>query len=160
MKPIAAAGFALLVVLAGAGCPQKPAAPPVAPALDVVDGVKAAVEQWRQAYEVRSMDALARLYVHEPGLILVQDSARLIGWDAIEPVLRATLDRSTAIHVRIAELHVAALGSDAAVASARMTREATEGATTVTENGIVTLALRRDGAGWVIAGEHYSYKRP
>lgn len=169
MKPIAVAGFALLVVLAGlagAGCPPKPAAPAVAQAPDLVGEVERAVEQWRQAYEARSIDVLARLYfhgahgAHEPGLILVEDSTRLVGWAAIEPVLRARLASATAVHVRLADLHVVALGADAAVASAKMTREATEGATTVTEQGLLTLALRRNGETWVIAGEHYSYRRP
>jgi ketosteroid isomerase-like protein len=163
MKPIAVAGFALLVVLAGAGCPPKPAAPAVAQAPDLVAQVQGAVEQWRQAYEARSIDALARLYsrgAHEPGLILVEDSTRLVGWAAIEPVLRARLANATAVHVRLADLQVIALGADAAVASAKMTREATQGATTVTEQGLLTLALRRNDETWVIASEHYSYKRP
>jgi uncharacterized protein (TIGR02246 family) len=157
MKPF---GLALVAALAVAGCLPKPAAPAVAPPVGLVDGVKGTIEQWRQAYEVRSMDALAKLYSHDPGLAIVQDGARQLGWAAIEPALRGQLARTTAIHVRIAELQVAALGSDAAVASATMTRESTDGMTTVTENGVVTLALRKDDTGWVIASEHYSYKRP
>jgi ketosteroid isomerase-like protein len=160
MRPIAVAGFALLVALAGGGCPPKPATPAVAPAHDLVGAVQGTIEQWRQAHEVRSLDALARLYAQEPGLVLVQDSTRLVGWAAIEPVLSARLARATAMHVRLADLQIAALGADAAVVSARMTRESTDGATTVTENGVITLALRRAGESWVIASEHYSYKRP
>lgn len=157
MKPI---GLALAAALAAAGCTPKPAAQAAAPPLGLVDGVTGAIEQWRQAYEIRSMDALARLYSHGPGLTIVQDGALQLGWAAIEPALRGRLARATAIHVRIAELQVVPLGGDAALASAAMTRESTDGMTTVTENGIVTLALRKDDTGWVIAGEHYSYKRP
>jgi ketosteroid isomerase-like protein len=161
MKSIAVAGFALLVALAGAGCPPRPSAPTAAVLPVEFEGaVKGTIEQWRQAYEVRSMDALARLYAHEPGLTLVQDGALQLGWTTIEAALRAKLTRATSFHVRLADLQITALGVDAAVASATMTRESTDGATTVTENGVLTLALRRDDAGWVIASEHYSYKRP
>ena len=48
----------------------------------------------------------------------------------------------------------------AAVAVATMTRELSDGATTVTENGTLTLVLRKDRGRWQIASEHYSYKRP
>ena len=32
--------------------------------------------------------------------------------------------------------------------------------TSVRETGVVTLVLREDPDGWVIASEHYSYRRP
>jgi ketosteroid isomerase-like protein len=154
-------GVALAAALVAAGCMAKPAAPAAAaPPPGLVDGVKGTIEQWRQAYEIRSIDALAKLYSHGPGLTIVEDGALQLGWAAIEPALRGRLARATAIHVRLAELQVVPLGGDAALASATMTRESTDGTTTVTENGIVTLALRKDDTGWVIAGEHYSYKRP
>lgn len=155
-----ALGFALLAALAAGGCPTKPAAPvEAAPPVGLVAGVRGTIEQWRQAYEIRSMDALAKLYAHDARLAIVQDGALQLGWAAIEPVLRERLARATAIRVRITDLQVSPLGEDAAVATARMTRESTDGMTTVTENGVVTLALRKDDAGWAIAGEHYSYKR-
>jgi uncharacterized protein (TIGR02246 family) len=157
MKPI---GLALFAALAAGGCPPRAAAPTVVPPVGLADGVKGTIEQWRQAYEVRSMDALARLYSHDPGLVLVQDGARQLGWAAIEPALRGVLSRAAAIRVRITELQVAALDDGAAVATALMTRESTEGMATVTESGVLTLALRKNDAGWVIASEHYSYRRP
>jgi ketosteroid isomerase-like protein len=156
MKPI---GLALVAALAAGGCPPRSTAPPVAPPVGLTDGVKGAIEQWRQAYEVRSMDALARLYSHDPGLAIVQDGARQLGWAAIEPALRGTLERAGAIRVRITELQVAALDAGAAVATGLMRRESTDGATTVTESGVVTLALRKGDTGWVIASEHFSYRR-
>jgi ketosteroid isomerase-like protein len=157
MEPIR---LALAAALAVGACMPKPAPPVEAPPVGFVDAVKGTIEQWRQAYEIRSMDALTRLYSHGPGLTIVQDGALQLGWAAIEPALRGRLARATQIHVRLAELQVVPLGGDAALASATMRRESTDGTTTVTENGIVTLALRKDDAGWVIAGEHYSYKRP
>jgi uncharacterized protein (TIGR02246 family) len=164
MKRIAVAGFALLAVLAAGGCPPRattPAAEQVAePPADVLAMVLGTIEQWRQAYEVRSMDALARLYAHETGLTVVTNGTLQVGWVSIEAALGARIAHATAIRVRIKDPQVIALGPAAAVATAAMAREVTEGATTAAENGVVTLVLRRDDAGWVIVAEHYSYKRP
>jgi uncharacterized protein (TIGR02246 family) len=161
MERIAVAGFALLAAIAVAGCSPKPAAPAESAApVDPVDEVTQAIDRWRQAYEARSMDQLAGCYLREPGLVVVQDGIRHRGWDAIEPGLRDRLARAGAIRIGIKDLQVAPLGSDAATAVATMTRELTEGATTVTENGVITLVVRRTDAGWVIVSEHYSYKRP
>ncbi len=126
----------------------------------VLAEVKGTIEQWRQAYEIRSMDALARLYAHEAGLTVVTDGTLQVGWVSIEAALDARIARATAIRVRIKDPQVTALGPAAAVATAAMAREITKGATTAAENGVVTLVLRRDDAGWVIVAEHYSYRRP
>jgi ketosteroid isomerase-like protein len=161
MKRITVAGVALAAVLA-AGCPARPGAPvaPVAePPTDVVAAVKGTIEQWRQAYEIRSADALGKLYVHEPGLTVVQDGALVAGWVSVEAAVGARLAHATAIRIRIKDLQISALGAAGAVATAAMLRESTEGAATVTENGVITFVLRRDDAGWVIVAEHYSYKR-
>jgi ketosteroid isomerase-like protein len=178
MKRIAGAGFALLVVLAAGGCPPRAATPAAAqvaePAADVLAKVLGTIEQWRQAYEVRSMDALARLYAHETGLTVITDGTLQVGWVSIEAALGARIAHATAIRVRIKDPQVTALGPAAAVATAVMAREVTEGATTAAENGVVTLVLRTSGGaapgspreglggdtGWVIVAEHYSYKRP
>jgi ketosteroid isomerase-like protein len=177
MKRIAVAGFALLAMLAAGGCPPRAATPAAAqvtePPADVVAKVLATLEQWRQAYEGRSMDSLARLYAHETGLTVVTDGAQQVGWVSVEAALGARIARATAIRVRIKDPQIIALGPAAAVATAVMTREVTEGATTAAENGVVTLVLRtsggaapgspregRDDAGWVIVAEHYSYRRP
>jgi len=160
MNRIAVAGLALLAVVAGAGCPPRPTAAPLAePPADVVAAVKGTIEQWRQAYEVRSMDTLARLYAHEPGLSLVTDGTLQLGWVSIEAALGARIAHATAIRVRLKDVQVAALGPAAAVATAAMARESTDGATTVAEIGVLTLVLRKDDPGWVIVAEHYSYKR-
>jgi ketosteroid isomerase-like protein len=155
-----AAGVALLVAITAGGCPPRPAAPAAGPPTELAAAVRGTIEQWRQAYEVRSMDALAKRYAHEPGLAIVQDGTLLLGWTAIEPALRGRLERASEIRVRIKDLQIAALGAGAAVAVGAMTRESTEGATSVRETGVVTLVLREDPDGWVIASEHYSYRRP
>jgi ketosteroid isomerase-like protein len=157
--------YALVAVLAaavacrgGASAPAVPVAP-AAPA-DVVNAGRSAVEAWRQAYEVRSADALAKLYAHDADVEIVQDGVPLRGWTAIEPVLRKRFEHAKDIHVKLKDEAVIAIGPAAAAVAATMTREISDGVTTVTENGALTLVLHHDPAGWVIVVEHYSYKRP
>ena len=152
------------VVLALAGCPHGKAedTTPVRPATpkEVVNAARGTIEQWRQAYEVRSIDALTKLYAHDLDVVLVQDGQGMIGWSSIEAALKDRLARAKEIHVRLKDITVASLGPTAAFATATMTREVGDGVTTVTENGALTLVLRRDADGWRIVAEHYSYKRP
>jgi ketosteroid isomerase-like protein len=153
---IARRALALVAVLSGCTVATKPLEAPAAPA-DLVTAVRGTLEQWRQAYEVRSPDALAKLYSHEPTLSVVQDGTLWLGWTAFEPVLLDKL-KATAIHVRLKDVQISAIGATGAVVVATMLRERVDAATTVTENGVLTLVVRNDG-GWVIVAEHYSYKR-
>ena len=155
---------AVAILLAMAGCPG-PKASGTTPAAslapkDVVAAAKGTVEQWRQAYEVRSFDALAKLYAHELDVVVVQDGQPLTGWSQIEPALRDRLGKAKEIHVRLKDVTVTSLGPTAAAALATMTREVSDGVTTVTEAGALTLVLRKSADGWQIVQEHYSYKRP
>lgn len=152
------------LVIALAACPRgKPAEPTsVAPSTpkEVEAGGRAAIEQWRQAYEVRSIDGLAKLYPHDLAVVVVQDGQALIGWSSVEAMLRDRLARAKQIHVRVKDIQVTSLGPTVASAIATMTRELSDGVTTVTENGALTLVLRKDDAGgWLIVAEHYSYRR-
>jgi ketosteroid isomerase-like protein len=157
-----AAIFVVALVLGAAGCPRGGGeATPKAPATpkEVVAGARATIEQWRQAYEVRSFEALAKLYAHELDLVVVQDGQPLIGWTSVEGTLKDRLARSKEIHVRLKDIQVTALGDSAATATAAMTRELGDGVTTVTESGALTVVLRKEGDLWLIVAEHYSYKR-
>ena len=154
----------ILVALAvAAGCPHGKAEDTVPPRAaapkDVVAAARATVEQWRQAYEVRSVEALAKLYTHDLDTVDVQDGQTWIGWSAVESMLKERISRAKTIHVRLKELQVASLAPDVAVAVATMTREVSDGTTSVSENGALTLVLRKDGEVWHIVTEHYSYKR-
>ncbi len=152
---------AMLLALA-TGCPAKGPDAPTAPTTpnDVVVAAKATVEQWRQGYEVRSVDALSKLYAHDLDVVLVTEGTALTGWKSIEASLRDKLSRAGAIHVRLKDVQVTAQGLMVATVVAVMTREVTDGAATTSENGTLTLVLRREGDAWVIALEHYSYRRP
>ncbi len=156
--------IACALSLAGlAGCPKT--AEPVAPSSltppEVVTEGKATIEKWRQAYELRSADTLGALYAHDVDLVVVLEGQTFLGWDAVEGMLKERLKLAGEIHIRLKDTSVSALGPDAAFAYTTMTREiqAAGGSTTVTENGILTLVLRKQGDTWVIGSEHYSYKR-
>jgi len=153
---------ALVLALLATGCPAKGPEAPTAPATptEVVAAAKATVEQWRQGYEVRSLEVLAKLYAHDTDVVVITEGAPLVGWKAIEASLRDRLAHATAIHVRLKDVQVASIGPTVATVVAGMTRELTDGATTTTEQGTLTLTLRKEGDGWVIALEHYSYRRP
>ena len=155
-----AVALAIALLVAGCPAPKGSATTPAAAPADVVTAARGAIEQWRQAYEVRSFEALAKLYVHDPRTVLVQDGLPLVGWTAIEPMLRDRLSHAKEIHVRLKEVTVSSLAPTVASAIATMTREVSDGVTTVTENGALTLVLTRTRDGWRIASEHYSYRRP
>jgi uncharacterized protein (TIGR02246 family) len=156
------AAILVAVVLLAAGCPRggrdttptRPATPK-----EVVAGARATIEQWRQAYQVRSFEALARIYAHELELVVVQDGQPLVGWSSVEAMIKDRLERFPNITIRLKDIQVASLGAEAAVATAAMTRELGDDVTTVTEAGALTVVLRKEEEHWVIVAEHYSYRR-
>ena len=157
--------IALFILIAGvAGCLGKGSSGPVSPSAttpkEVVTAVKATVEQWRQGYEVRSVEALAKLYAHDLDVVVVQEGLTMIGWSSVEAYLKDRIARAGAIHIRLKDIQVVSLGLEAASAVATMTRELTNDNTTVTETGTLSLVLRHTPEGWVISLEHYSFKRP
>ena len=140
-----------------ADAPVRAAATPK----DVVAAARGVLEQWRQAQEVKSFELLAKLYVRDQDVVVVQEGAPLIGWSSVSAMLQDRMTTATAIHVRLKDVQVASVAPSVASALATMTREVSTGATTVTEIGTVTLVLRRAetvGAPWLIIAEHYSYK--
>lgn len=130
---------------------------PSAPPPEVDRAVRAALEQWRGAYEAGDAAAAARLYVHDASLNVVQDGRALTGWAAFEPVLRERLAAPAAL--KLGDVQVTATGG-AAVVVAGIQRERGEG--TPTTDGAVTLVLRlsvvNEAAGWLIAAEHLSFQ--
>ena len=152
----------LVVALVMAGCPRGGGDTTPARVLtpkEVVAAARATIEQWRQAYEVRSFDALAKLYAQNIDLVVVQDGLPLVGWSSVEGMLKDRLIRYKQITVRLKDIQVQSLSTSAATATAAMTREQGDGITTVTEYGALTIVLRKDGDQWLIVSEHYSYKR-
>ncbi|HUS30731.1 MAG TPA: nuclear transport factor 2 family protein [Kofleriaceae bacterium] len=149
------------VALALAGCPRGSAPTPTHPSTpkETVAGARATVEQWRQAYQVKSFDALAKLYVQSLELVVVQDGSPLVGWTSVEGMLKDRFARYKDVQIRLKDIQVVALDGTSAVATASMTRELGDGVTTITESGALTVVLRKEGDLWLIVAEHYSYKR-
>jgi len=157
------AGLTSLVLAAaacgggGGGASGKGAT--TAPAsVDAFAAVFRAVEQWRQGWEVRSMDALAPLYRHDDHTIVVYQGQPQIGWPQAETFLRRAVDGAREIHLTLDDGRVSALGDDGATFSARLTREVSDGAVTVSDAGYLTLTFARTGDAWQIVAEHYSYR--
>lgn len=154
---------ALVFVPALGACTKKHNADVASPSArtpkEVVAAAKATIEQWRQAYEVRSVEALSKLYAQDVDLVVVQEGTPYLGWSSVESMLKDRVARAETIRMRLKDMQVISLSPELASAVATMTREQTEGATTVTENGTLTLVLRLEGGSWLITSEHYSYKR-
>src|SRR4051794_22976282 len=104
--------IAALVLVALGGCPA-PSASKTSPApvtkTEVTASIKGTIEQWRQAYELRSIDALGKLYAHEPSLTITQEGIAMFGWSSIEVTLRDKLAHATQIRIRIKDVQVTAL---------------------------------------------------
>jgi len=152
----------LVVALVMAGCPRGGGDTTPARVLtpkEVVAGARATIEQWRQAYEVRSLDTLTKLYAQNIDLVVVEGGTPYVGWSSVENMLKDRIVRYKEVHVRLKDIQVQSLASTAAVATAVMTRELGDGTTSVSEQGALTIVLRKDGESWLIVTEHYSYKR-
>jgi ketosteroid isomerase-like protein len=152
----------LVAALVVTGCPSggtdavpvRPATPP-----EVLSAARGTIEQWRQAYQVKGLDVLTRLYAHEAQLVLVHEGRALVGWASVESMIKDRLARYQTIVIRLKDINVVALGETAATATAVMTRELGDEVTMVTESGVLTMVLRRDNGQWVIVTEHYSYRK-
>ncbi len=130
---------------------------PIAPSAEQQAGVLGAVEKWRQAQEVRSLEVLAAVYATDESLVLVQQGVATRGWASVSVMLERKLAAATSVRVRLAEVVVAQAGAGGAVVNARMTRETSDGVSTLTEDGPLTLAMRLEGTSWRIVAQHYSY---
>src|SRR5207245_1506892 len=60
------------------------------------------------------------------------------------------------IHVRLKDVQVASRSLEIATVVATITRELSDGVTSVAETGALTLVVHRDPDGWRIVTEHYS----
>jgi ketosteroid isomerase-like protein len=149
----------LLVVLAA--CRGGGAAPrtPAGAGEDAFAAVFRVVEQWRQGWEVRSLDALAPLYRQDGNTIVVYQGKAHVGWPQAQSYLRQTVDGAKNVHLTLEEGQVTSIGAAGATYSARLIREISDGILTVTDEGFLTMTFARSAGGdrWEIVSEHYSY---
>jgi ketosteroid isomerase-like protein len=168
MRATSLAGVAFAAALAaplcaacgkGGASPTDPQAPvAVATPKAVIAGAKGAIESWRQAYEVRSVEALEKLYPHDLDVVVVQQGVPLIGWSSVDAMIKDRLARATEIHIKLKDVHISLIAPDVAAAVATMTRDVTDGVTSVGESGTLSLVLHKSSNTWLIAAEHYSYR--
>jgi hypothetical protein len=154
-------GALALAAACGATDPE-PAAPkpePLAPE-GVTAAVRGAVEQYRQAYEVASFEAIEPLYVKGRELAVTSKGRRYRGWEEVRIYLEELLGGARMIRLEVTNVEVVALGSDAAYATVSLNREMSDGAATVAERGTLSLVFQlREVAGierWRIVSEHFS----
>lgn len=150
----------VLGAVSGCGGGQKgTAAAPGRTGGDTFAAVFRAVEQWRQGWEVRSLDALTPLYRQDDNTVVVHQGRAYVGWPQAQNYLRQSVEGARNVHLTLEGGQVTALGAGGATFSARLTREISDGAVTVTDEGFLTLtfAHARDGDRWEIVSEHYSY---
>ena len=161
MRCFALAVWLSLGTVAGCIAPEPVVPPSATTPPDVVGGAKLTIENWRKAYEARDLDALSRLYERDLDLVVVLDGVSYLGWSSVQAMLKDRIARTSAVRIRMKDIAVISIGTDAASAIATMSREssAANGTLTTTESGTLTLVLRRTTTGWTIASEHYSYKR-
>lgn len=157
LKPLVVA----VTALALAGCPGRDAgvveAPVPATPDQVVRAATGLLEQYRQAFEVRSFEALEPLYSHTLDLSVTHQGKTYSGWSQVERYLNELLGQAAQVHVTFDDTDVAALGNGGAAVHTAVRREISDGTTAVIEEGTLTLALRREGEAWVIVKEHFSY---
>ena len=148
----------LLAIGCAHGQPAPPASAPSPPTSAEVEGaVRGAVEQYRQAYEVRSLEALAPLYVQTDELRVTDQGRTLVGWTAVAADLAHTLSVNTEVKLRVTDLQILALGDGGAVATVRARRSLGDGSHVVDENGTLTLVFRRQAGSFLILSEHWSF---
>lgn len=154
----------VLLALAGAcggagaaAAPEEPKQQRTLTPAEVIEAGKGVAEQYRQAYQVRSFDALSQLYVHNLDVVIADQGDKRAGWTAVEAHLKALLDRASEIHIKLDHVVVTAMGPGAAVVVATMKREVNDGSAAVIERGVLTLFVRREADSWVIVTEHFSY---
>jgi uncharacterized protein (TIGR02246 family) len=152
-------GLALLVMTAA--CGGKGGASPEAPdpAGDPVADVLRAVEQWRTVYESRDLAAMSQLYDHGEDVTCIAQGKRARGWSEVENQLHGVLTNAKEIHLKLDQVQVSRVAPGATVVTATAARDVSDGVTTVTEAGAVTLVLRFSDGRWLITSEHYSYGR-
>lgn len=148
--------LAFVVLLAACGGGSRPAAT-TTPASGDPSGPAGVLEQWKQAWQLHSAEAIAPLYSHGPDLVVVEQGTPFIGWTSVQAALQTRMGQATAVHLQLDTPTVTPLGGDAAVVEVTMSREIEDAGGAVTEHGALTLVVSREGDHWVIVAEHYSH---
>lgn len=123
----------------------------------VVTAVKRTLEQYRQAYEVRSLDALEPLYAKGEGISITHQGVTMRGMEQVAAYLNKLLRRAQYVRMKMSGVQVVALGGAGASVTASLNRAVGDGVTTIETTGTLNLALKLVNKRWVIVHEHFSY---
>lgn len=149
---------ALALACGGKKGPEAPASSGAGSGGDAFAAVFRVVEQWRQGWEVRSLEALTPLYRQDDNTVVVYQGRAHVGWPQAQNFLRQSCEGARNIHLTLENGQVTTLGASGATFSARLTREISDGAITISDEGFLTLTFARSaGDRWEIVSEHYSY---
>lgn len=132
--------------------PVASAAPPPALATQA----KGLIEQYRQAWEVKSLDALSALYVRTVDVSLVVGGEALLGWTAIEERYKAALAASAVFKLRIEPVAVTAVDQGGVAVVAKVSRIYGDDVTKTEDRELVTFVLTPVEGKLAILVEHRS----
>ena len=138
--------------------PEAAVAEPMAEVPDdkraVIEGV---LEQYRQAYEIAGIEALAELYSQDLDLVLVYQGQKHQGWTAVSEYLVKRLAGATTVRMSMKDVVIHEVGDVGALVTATRETSMGDGSVTVTDRGVLTLVLRNQDGRWMVVAEHFSY---
>jgi len=155
----------LLLCIACGGTASRPSTAGPVVAGDAAARLPAALEQWRQGYEVRSIEALEPLYSQTDDLTLVMQGKVTTTWPSVRSTIADFLGSNTQVKLKVQDVRIVALGGDAAVVTCGLIRRYGDGIRSTSETGALTLLFRmtppvdsKAPATWKITLEHYSFR--
>ncbi len=157
MRCVALLAVAFLNTACGSQPPKVEEPVALAVPQDVARAIEGAVEQYKQAYEVNSVEALGELFIHDLDVVSVYQGRIHLGWTQVEADHRMRLQDVTKIRLVITNLSIQSLGESSAVVTAGLERTMGDDSATTTERGALTLVFRKIENRWMVATEHFSY---
>ncbi|MCP4446276.1 MAG: nuclear transport factor 2 family protein [Myxococcales bacterium] len=154
------AALVVVLFLAACGASQSKAAETVPVEVVPEDTRLAAegvLEQYRQAFEIASIEALTPLYSQDLDLLLVYQGKEHRGWTAVLAFLTQRLNGVSSVRMSFKDVSIRELGTGIAMIHATRESSMGDGSITVSERGILTLILQNRDGRWMVAAEHFSY---
>ncbi len=147
-----------LVASCGAATPIAEVESPAATVPeDQATAIRGVVEQYRQAYEVGSAEALYSLYAKDLDVVVVYQGQVHQGWTAVQAFLASKLEGASQVRMAIKDLSIREFGPKGAILTATRTSSIGDGSVSVTETGTLSLVLQNREGKWMVVAEHFSY---
>lgn len=154
------AALVLIAFLASCGA-STPLAEVESPASTVPQdqqtAIRGVLEQYRQAYEVGSAEALHAVYSKDLDVVLVYQGKVHQGWTSVESFLAGKLEGASQVRMTFKDVSIREFGPDGAILTATRTSSIGDGSVSVTEVGALSLVLQNHDGQWMVVAEHFSY---